>query len=412
MSTIKDFNGFKATLERAKEQLLNSPIKRVTIIHHDDADGLTSAAVLKESLERQGWITNTICLEKTYPEVLRRLHSTENENYIYADLGSAHAKLISNMNDGRNLTIILDHHDTEHVEDPKVLNVNPEPYQISGEEEASGATIAFLFAKTLSPYNKDLAHLSVIGSAEIPGPLKGLNREALTDALRSGKVEVEDNKYLVSIQGVKQPWNTLSSKLTVLGAVGYYQGGPKLAIDYCLEKNVDIDNLVKELENKRRKANQLLLARIEREGLKRTGSIQWLHAGDTYAGMGVKVIGTFLSYLSFQRKLIDRSKYLVGFMNMSPEIPGLTRLNTDYVKVSARVPDALSVLIKRGVKAPLSKLLPEAAEAMGGFGDGHTMAASGIIPKGRELQFINFMERATATKQGELRTASLMRFMT
>lgn len=409
---VKDLEGFKASLERAKELLLNSPVKRVTIIHHDDADGLTSAAILKEGLERQGWAVDALCLEKTYPEALKKLHSTTGKNYIYADLGSAHAKLISSVNNGKNLVIILDHHDAEEVRDPKVLNVNPELYGISGEEEVSGATTSYLFAKTLNPSNKDLAHLSVIGSAEIPGPLKGLNQEALSDALASGKVELQGNKYLVSMQGVKLPWTTFSSKLTVLGAVGYYQGGPQLAIGYCLEKPVEIDGLVKDLEDKRRKANQLLLSRISREGFKKTGSIQWLHAGDVYSGMGVKVIGTFLSYLSFQRKLIDRAKYLVGFMNMSAEIPGLGKLDTDYVKVSARAPDVLNVLIKRGEKPPLSKLLPEAAEAVEGFGDGHTMAASGIIPKGKELQFVEAMERAASTKRGESGATTLMKFMT
>ncbi|RLF11346.1 MAG: hypothetical protein DRJ98_03680, partial [Thermoprotei archaeon] len=152
-----------------------------------------------------------------------------------------------------------------------------------------------------------------------------------------------------------------------------------------------VEEFIAKLEGDRKNVNQQLLSRVRSEGLKKDGSIQWLHVGDAFKGMGTKVIGTFLSYLSFQRRLIDRGMYLVGFMNMSPEIPGLGQLKRSYVKVSARAPDVLASLINDGSRPPLSTLLPEAAKAVGGFGDGHSVAASGIIPKGMEFVFIEKM---------------------
>ena len=143
------------------------------------------------------------------------------------------------------------------------------------------------------------------------------------------------------------------------------------------------------MENKRRNANRKLLAELRSKGLNVDGEVQWFHAKDNYKGMGVKVIGSFCSYLRYQRKIINPNLYLLGFMYMSREIPGFRPLKKDYVKVSGRVPNLLEKLIRSGKKKPLSKVLPEACRQNGGFGDGHSLAASGIIIRGKEKEFIN-----------------------
>ena len=387
-------------MKKAIDLLKGYGTQLVHVIHHDDADGVTGAAIISKALERAGFNVKRICIEKAYPEVIRRLHRSRGEVYVYVDIGAAHAQLISRENAGKNLTIILDHHDAEPSTDELVLNLDPELYGFSGESEVSGSTTTYLFAKLLSDVNKDLAFLAIVGSMEIPGNLRGLNREALKDALELGEVSVRkkgaEEIYHVKKEGFKGNAKSLSSMLTVLASVGYYRGGPELAVKACLEGfRSHIRKLVDEFREERKKVMWSVIRRLKMKGLEETTHLQWFHVQDSFRGMGVKVIGTCCSMLLFQ-KWINPRKYLLGFMNMSPEIPGFGRLEGQYVKVSARTPSLLSEDIKKGRAKPLAKLLPEAANAVGGFGDGHAVAASGVIPRGSENTFIERMEALIA----------------
>lgn len=367
------------------------------IVHHAEADGLCSAAVVKGALEREGFTVKTLCLEKLFPEVLEKLHSKRGRVYVYTDIGAAHAGRVSSLNQSKNLTIILDHHDTEPSTDPRVYNLNPELHGLSGEKEASGATVAYLFSRSLNPANQGYAHLALIGSAEIPGPVKGLNREAVDDALRNRLVTLRRTKsgeedFTVLALGKPLSYKRYAVFLSVLGSVGYYRGGSEIGVEACLRGfSSEAEEAAEKFEAERSEVNRRLLERLRLSGLNQLRHTQWFHAYDNFQGMGTKVIGSFCSYLRFQR-FINPMKYLIGIMNMSPLIPGFGQLGKDYVKVSARAPDSLSRAIEKGEKPSLSKLLPEACQAQGGFGDGHSVAASGVFLRGREKHFIESFE--------------------
>lgn len=407
---------FKEELDKVAAKLMEGGFKWVKLVFHDDADGVTAAAITYFSLKKLlGLDPKLICLEKAFPEALTLIHREGEGLVVYVDIGAAHVDLISNLNSNRNLTLILDHHDTKPSPSPYVINLNPELYGVDGETFASGASVCYAFAKSLGVAKPFMAALAVVGSAEIPGEPKGLNEEALRDALQAGLAEASFHKgglrINVELSGGKALRERWSTKLTVLSSVGYYVNGPRKAVELCLGKvDSEVEQLISKLEEERKAVNQSLLSRLRAEGLKKEANVQWLHAGDMFKGMGTKVIGTFLSYLAFQRRFIDRDKYLVGFMNVEPEIPGLGRLEKSYVKVSARAPDVLLSLISDGIKPPLSKLLPDAAKMVGGFGDGHSAAASGIIPKGSEHLFIQYMD-SLATGEKPSRAPSLLEFI-
>jgi hypothetical protein len=80
-------------------------------------------------------------------------------------------------------------------------------------------------------------------------------------------------------------------------------------------------------------------------------------------------------------------------MNIQRDIPGYGKLNNDYVKVSSRVPERLAQLIDAQKKPALSRILPDACSKFGGFGDGHSVAASGVILSGEEEEFIEELDR-------------------
>ena len=185
--------------------------------------------------------------------------------------------------------------------------------------------------------------------------------------------------------------------MNVLGSVGYYRGGPQLGLSACI-KGFDKPILeeAKGLEEERKNANQRMMEKIRKDGLSQMKNVQWFHARENYKGMSGKVVGSFCSYLSYQG-LVNPDKYLIGMMNVPPEIPGWGKLPSPLVKVSGRVPQPLAKMIETGKRPPLSRILPDACEKAGGFGDGHTVAASGVFPIAREETFLEALDALAAT---------------
>ena len=142
-----------------------------------------------------------------------------------------------------------------------------------------------------------------------------------------------------------------------------------------------------------------MLAKIRSSGLSQLKNVQWFHAKDNYDGMSGKVVGSFCSYLTYQR-IINPMKYLIGMMNVPPDIPGWGKLPSPLVKVSGRASQPLAKMIENRKRPPLSKILPEACEKSGGFGDGHTVAASGVFPLDAEKRFLNAIDNLAMSIPG------------
>ncbi|MEM3769877.1 MAG: DHH family phosphoesterase [Candidatus Bathyarchaeia archaeon] len=365
--------------------------KEAIIVHHDDADGLCSAAITQKALEREGIKTKIFCLEKVYAEVIEDVHLKTGQTIFYVDIGSSHADLISEFNKGRNLTIILDHHDPKVSKDPKVLDLNLENFGFRGETDFSGATCCYLFVKALSRDNSDLGYLALVGSCEIPEGFKAINRIVLEESLKAGIVQKKGKNF--EITQLKVNVDNLFSKLQILGAAGYYEDGPDLGIRACIEGiDPEIEKKINVLERRRKEANRKLLGMLYRERLKETERIQWFDAGDTYAGMGTKVIGQFCSFLSYQARLIKPNKYILGFVNVPPEIPKWGKLKEKFVKASVRVPKTMQQLIDSRKLPGAVNLLEKASEGFG-MADGHQYAANVVLPANRKMEILENAER-------------------
>ncbi len=382
-------SSFKREVQRTWN-LLRDRSEDVLVIHHDDADGICSGAIIYEALKRKGFKAKLICIEKLYPEIIEKLHLNGGKTIFYCDIGSPHCDKISEFNKGRNLTVVLDHHDPSPSRDPMVIDLNLENFGYKGESDFSGSTCCYLFVKTVDDKMYDLSYLALTGSIEIPEGYKSLNLEVLKEALSKGVVKYEGNKLIA----LKHNFilQDLFKSLQVLGSVGYYQGGPKMGVELCLHgEKPHIVKFVKELEEKRKRANKRMLSELYRGGLSKGRYIQWFYAKNFFKGMGTKVVGTFCSYLSYQRRLIDPSKYLIGYMDVPREIPGLGELKSDYVKISVRVPELLRKEVEGGRYPSAVKLLMEAVKGLG-FADGHAFAASGVALKSHALEVINKMD--------------------
>ncbi len=354
--------------EKAKEarKLVESWNGDFVLVFHNDADGLASGAIAKMALGKMGKKPTMYCIEKMYPEVVKKIHEAHKSDFIvYLDIGSGEIDLLEDLPGER--ILILDHHKTREPRQDRIINLDPELFGISGDLEACSATLAYLFFKDLV----DVIELAIVGMQEIPGEPKGLNALVMKEYGKTGKLE----KF------GKVP-RSVSRDLTILGSVGYYQGGVEKGLELAQNGySSEIKKMIKELEEKRKSVVRDLVSRIR---LKETKNTQYFDAGDAFKGMGTKTIGSFCSYLVHRN--IAPDKILLGAMNVERKIPRLNgvelELERDYSKVSARAPELVKARIASKEIPGLGNLLADSAKALGGFADGHDFAASGVIPKG------------------------------
>ncbi|MCJ7676730.1 MAG: DHH family phosphoesterase, partial [Anaerolineales bacterium] len=126
--------------------LMRTAGTEVALVHHNDADGLTSAAILETALARAGFSIHRICIERVHPPIVARIHEQFPITIFYVDLGAQAAPVISDANRGRRTTLILDHHHPQKSTDPRVLNIATEFFGLSGDMDISASTAAYFFA--------------------------------------------------------------------------------------------------------------------------------------------------------------------------------------------------------------------------------------------------------------------------
>ena len=400
-----------ALIERMAEALHEMetwPDRRVQLYHHNDADGLSSGAILTRAFERQGYGVERFCLEKPYPPVLERIYGQEGRILLFADFAGRIAPLLSDLNQGRNLTLILDHHAAEPAHDPRVYNLDPELYGLKGDRDISASTTCYLFARTLNAANRDLARVAVLGAVGdrffVDGRLVSQNREVALEAVDRGLLEIREEEggeiYFLREADGRVPCHVLADDVETLGAVGYYEDGPDLGVRVCLEGC--FPEARRRMEHYRRIRDE----RFDREratlrdgAWKVTPHIQWFDVGGRFAPMGVKMIGVFCETLIATGE-VDPGRYVAGFQRLPDDIPGFGRVDFNQVKVSMRVSPQMEREVRAGRAMTLDVLLPEATRRLGGFADAcHSLTAATTVAVGRERQLIDEMERLLASGQ-------------
>jgi len=377
------------------------PEKRVEVLHHNDADGLSSGAILTRAFERRDFDVHRACLEKPYPAVLEKVFDTKDRLIVLTDFAGRIAPLISELNRGRNLVLILDHHKAERPTDDRVHLLDPELFGLRGDREITASTTCFLFACTLDPENQDLAYIATIGAVGdrffVDGRLAGPNRDAALETQRQGMLDIEVTKdgerYMLLTPDGPVECSSFARNLDTLGGAGYHQGGPELGIHVCLEgSSLETDGVLDKLRDVERRIFSEEIDRIRQDGWKETGHIQWLHVHDRFEPMGVKMIGAFLDSVR-NSDLVDPDRYLAGFQTIADEIPGIGAFSFDQIKISMRVADSMEEGIRAGDVMGLDILLPQATARVGGFSDAcHSLTAATTVAVGREEDLIEEME--------------------
>ena len=378
------------------------PERTIQVFHHNDADGLSSGAILTRAFERQGYKVQRFCLEKPYPAVLKKVYEQQGRIFVFADFAGRIAPLLSELNRGRNLTLILDHHVAEASTDPRVHNLDPDLFGLKGDRDISGSTTCYLFALTLDPANRDMAHIATVGAVAdgffVEGSLVSQNREVALEAVQQGQIEIRKlgtgEQYLLATSKGQISCIEVGDYLDLLGGVGYYKKGPEMGIRVSLGGfSPESDQMVEELKAIRTKIFNDEKKKLQAGALKKAPHIQWFHVEKRFFPMGVKMIGAFCDAIK-DTDLIDPQKYLAGFQIIPDEIPGFNDINFNEVKISMRVSPYMEGEIRAGRAMGLNILLPEATNRLGGFSDAcHSLTAATTVAIGKEEKLIEEMEK-------------------
>ena len=375
--------------------------EKMVIVHHNDADGICSAAILSKLCELLGSKYELICIEKVHPVIVDNIHSKhEGSVIIYTDLAGLAAKMIDRVNAGRCRVWIIDHHPAEHVETESVYVFDPELFGISGDTFVSASTLNYLVGMSVHEEMKKYAYLAVIGSVgdyhDRSGGVLGLDRAALEEAIDFGevKIKIEGHRERYYINFFEEFADVIAQRLTTLGVVAYEKKGYRKGLNACL--NGFDENTIKEVEKLREIKDRKFEEGIEMlrsKGLRMEKYTQWFHLEDLFSPMGVKAVGEFCQKIK-DMSFVEEDKYLLGFQDFPSYIPDLGEFKFSVVKLSGRTPVLLERKILAGQAPGLEILIPAASQAVNGIADAtHRIAAATLIDKGREDEFIKAFEK-------------------
>jgi single-stranded-DNA-specific exonuclease len=179
--------------------------EKVTIISHIDADGITSATILRLALQREGIPVHPVFVRQLEPFAMRYVPEDDSLK-IFSDLGAGQQNLLAERGLLPEQVLIVDH----HVSQPWGEGYHEVNALAYGYTKFSAAGMAYLVARELDRDNTDLAKLAVIGNvgdmmAREDLGLIGPAREILDDGVSRGVVEVrakELNCYGISTRPV------------------------------------------------------------------------------------------------------------------------------------------------------------------------------------------------------------------
>ena len=104
------------------------------VIHHYDADGTSSGAILFQALEREGKKVQKMWIKQLYKETISEIKG-KGKNYVFVDFGSGQLGYLKEEF-GDNL-YVFDHHQKSNVEHPN--HFSPFDYGINGGNEISAS---------------------------------------------------------------------------------------------------------------------------------------------------------------------------------------------------------------------------------------------------------------------------------
>ncbi len=390
------------------EKMKSYGSKELILLHHNDSDGLTSGSILLRAFKRAGFSVSRFSLEKPYPAVLEKLFDENSGKIVvFADFAGKIAPIIAEINRGRNLVLLLDHHRAEPSPDESVLNLDPDLYGLRGDRDISASVVCYYFAVELDKANRDLVHIAAFGGIAdfyyLDRKVHSYNRLCFEEAVKSGLMRSDnaggEERFYITLGEMELDVVDFYPLLDIAGGVGFYNGGPELGISILLE-GLTLGKLEK-IEKLKKIKDSLFAQELEtlkKGGLHDTGNIQWFDTKEKFSPMGVKMIGVFCEEIA-ELDFLDHGKYLAGFQIIPDTVPGFGTVKMGQTKISMRSSSELSKKIIDKKMPGMSDFLPEATNNLGGFADAcHSIAAATTINAGRESELMDETQKVLESK--------------
>lgn len=433
----------KAELEKASE---------VRVISHYDADGISSAGVVCSTLLRAGKRFHAT-MTKGLTEKLIAESAPGCETMLFSDMGSSHLETLDGL---ECKVIVLDHHSPQR-DSEKIVHVNPHLAGIDGMTSASASAVCMLLAVNMDERNWDLlpiAFAGIAGDRQAIRGLSGLNQWLFEEGKKRGVVEVRpgsmlpEGPLLAGLVGSTDPY--------VIGVSGSPEGAKALLADAGIPEDADADKL--DMAS-RMKLSSLLALKLTAQGTpvstldevvhERYYFPRWRMSADTFAGLlnacgrsnneGVGLALTLgdpsameeakklrqayvdevqTSLLTIVSKGVTQMENVQYFINdnlgLSGILSGVTMQyfgdrekptlalaeSGDDIKISSR---GTFDILEKGVD--LAAALRECGQKVGGVGGGHRIAAGATVPKGREKEFLELVDKMVGEQKAQKKDA-------
>ncbi|NUB89995.1 DHH family phosphoesterase [Haloterrigena sp. SYSU A121-1] len=122
---------------------------RVLLASHIDADGLTSAAIAAQALERAAIPFETVFEKQLDEAAIASIAATDYDTVLFTDFGSGQLDIIGEHEDADDFTpVIADHH--QPADRDTEFHLNPLLFGIDGASELSGAGASYVLARALA----------------------------------------------------------------------------------------------------------------------------------------------------------------------------------------------------------------------------------------------------------------------
>ena len=413
----------------------------IRLISHNDADGISAAAVIANALKEEEVQFHTTIIPRLKEDIVNQLRSEKYDLFIFSDMGSP---FIREFNNYKADVIVADHHQVDDTaSESNVVHVNPHLFEIDGSRDLCGAGSAYLCVRDLD--KKHLAYFALTGAF---GDMQGqdgftdVNQLILNDSLESGVVEVHEGLKIVSKASepiYKSLAYTFSPPLP--GISGDLEGSQEflermnlsygikftdledeekdLLKDALVSINPDIfgdcytvpkeSPLLRDLEEysyildacgkNKKQGLGLSIALGERDqALDAALKLQRQYRDQIVKGLewvkknGVEQLNT-IQYLYSEDKVLKSVMGTIASIGLSVElldnskpVIGMSRLHKD-IKISGRT---TRDMVAKGVN--LGKALKDSSNNFMGTGGGHDIAAGAMIPYEAKDQFLHLVD--------------------
>lgn len=412
----------------------------IQVYTHYDADGLSSAGIIANTLTRAGKEFRITTFTTLDEDAMQTIRESDSDCILIADLGASYIKELEELNKD---VIVLDHH-TVRDDTDRFPYVNPHLFGVDGGDGACGATMSFLFAVTMDANNWDLIQIAfagIAGDKQHLNGLKGYNTYLLEEGVKRGFITICDGS-LIPIGPLVSSLYTCTEPY-ISGITGNLENIRKLLEDAKIPIDASYVSLT---DDEKRRLSSLIAVKLTTQGvtvdtmgeIARTRYLlrDWNMDAESFAELldacGRKLlqgigIGLCLKCNNDRLRAIGlRNDYNNEIMQATVALDkkGLTEMDNiqwldssesgytgvlcgiamryignpnkpvigvnsseEKVKLSSR---ATAALLKKGVD--LASALYLSTQSVGGEGGGHKIASGGSIRKGTEEEFLKNLD--------------------